>query len=71
MNWQVFWHDHKLFLRNVGVGAVLYVTLMYYADSLGAQGAQLARSNERLQDSLLESEEKLRSVEGGPGRCLL
>lgn len=64
MDLQSIWHTHKIFIRNVGVGALVYVGLTVWTLNRADEAALLAQRNDRKLQQLTEAEKALRSVEG-------
>lgn len=64
MDLQDIWHNHKVFIRNVGGGAAVYLLLMWYTIHVSDQAQALAQKNDQLQKRYRGMEQQLRNVEG-------
>jgi hypothetical protein len=64
MDWKVIWHTHKVFIRNVGIGAAVYLVLLTYTQSLAADAQKLSVKNTRMDQKLRQTEQGLKTVEG-------
>jgi hypothetical protein len=64
MDWKSLWHEHKVFIRNVGIGAAVYLVFLTYTQNLAAKAQTLAVRNTRKEAELRDQERRLENVEG-------
>lgn len=64
MDFQDFWHEHKVFIIQVGVGAAIYLVLTFVSQGMAAEANDLARRNDRRISNVIETENSLKNKEG-------